>query len=110
MSRKKIIKQIPVEGDDANVIRVEVYYNMGGWNYFSGKQEARGLWLSISPLQVSERSTIYQGWSGQKMFVKRMARFSAKVLREFQPEDFLVDRLVENVANNNNLKIVNHGS
>ena len=88
------------------MIRVEVYYNMGGMNYFTGSSEARGLFLSVSPLHVKERSTSYLGFSGYKTLVKRMSRFSAKVLENYTPEQSLVDKLVQSVVEKNKLKII----
>ena len=106
MNRKKIIRNIPVEGGDANVIRVDIHYNVGGMNYFTARKEARGLYMSVSPLQVGDRFTTYNGFSGVKVLVKEMSRYSEKALYDFQPDQELVDRMVNRVAEYNNLKIV----
>lgn len=38
---------------DANHLKVSVFYDKGGINYFNYKDEARGYWASVNPVTVS---------------------------------------------------------
>jgi hypothetical protein len=102
---KKIIKDIPIKGGNtkANVLRVEVNYQLGGWNYFTGVKENRGLYLSVSPLEVGDGFTGYVGFSGVKKHVKEMKRFSKKTLDTFIPDDGVVKSLIDHVVSKNDI-------
>lgn len=43
-------KYLSVQGNDVNCLKIEVYYHLGGINYFTYKDEQRGYYLSISPI------------------------------------------------------------
>ena len=54
-------RYIPVEENPiANFIRVELYYDKGGMNYFTGKTERRGYYLSAVPVTSYNRG--YTFW------------------------------------------------
>lgn len=68
---------IPCKGEN-QYLKVELYYNLGGMNYFTYKQERRGYYLSICPV---ERSRCGAGWmesyaafTGTKILVQECAR------------------------------------
>ena len=68
-------------------IRVETYYSLGGYNYFTYRQERRGYYISVAPVErseyapgvVMERTTCF---SGYKALLKEVSRKSAKAERE----------------------------
>jgi len=61
-----------------------VYYSLGGMNYFTGTAEPRGFYLSVSPVERSEKNGItiktYAAFSGTKILVEPAKRFSKKGL------------------------------
>ena len=88
-NRRTIVRKYTVENHpEANEIRVEVYYHIGGMSYLAGRMEKRGFNLSVTPLNVSEGWTTYRGFSGVKMFLQEASRFSQKAL----------DRVVANLS------------
>lgn len=64
-------------------LKCELYYSLGGMNYFTSKTEARGYYVSVSP--VERRTTdfgvtteSYAAFSGWKKCVVECARKSKK--------------------------------
>lgn len=51
-------RYIPAKGDKVNNLKVDLYYSLGGINYFTYKNEARGYYLSVTPVDRSERGGI----------------------------------------------------
>lgn len=96
--------EIPVEGANANVVTVDLYYAKGGMNYFTGDVEKRGLKLSVIPEFVSKHSRSYTGFSGIKRHVKDLNRFSQKALDNFEVDTELVEAMVNHVLVKNQLK------
>lgn len=96
----------------ATHLKIEVYYNLGGHNVFTGKDEPRGYYLSVSP--VERRRTdygitteTYVAFSGIKECIKPVGRKSAKAEKE--AENIALDRenkLIEYVCIKNGLEIV----
>lgn len=63
-------------------LKIEVYYHLGGMNYFTYKEEKRGYYLSVSPVEKHGGMESYVGFSGIKQLVKGVARKSAKAEAE----------------------------
>lgn len=106
MKDEKIIKRIPLvptEKNRSNEIEVSVYYSKGGINYFTGKDERRGLYLSVTPQERTPTSVGYIGFSGIKRFVLEMKKFTPKKLESYVPTDEEVDEMVKHVIEKNNL-------
>lgn len=61
-----------------NVLEVKVYYDLGGVSWATGDRNKRGYYLSVSPLQVSSNTVMYQGFSGMYYFLNEVARQSKK--------------------------------
>ena len=84
ITKKYISVQSPTE--EVTHLKVELYYSMGGWNYFVGKQEPRGYYLSVTPVKKwkSETATYEQfaAFTGCKTLIKEVARKSKKAERE----------------------------
>jgi hypothetical protein len=111
MKDKRIIKQLPILNNKANTLQVELYYSKGGMNYFTGTNERRGLYLSVSPLEIKEyegggRSIGYVGFSGTKKCVKEMARFNQKQFDNFVVDENDIEPLMNHVIKQNNLEVV----
>jgi hypothetical protein len=105
----RVVAEYPIVGGNtrANVLRLTLEYRLGGHNYFTGDNNPRGLFLSCSPLEVTQKdgytTTGYVGFSGTNMHLKDMKRFSQKTLDSFEPTDEQVKRLVDHVIRDNNL-------
>jgi hypothetical protein len=85
---------------------VEVYYNLGGMNYFSGKSEARGYYLSVTPQTIAGGVKTFTAFTGTKMLLLEVKRQSPKSLTEAIKIAGLKKRdLILLVALNNKLEI-----
>ena len=67
-------------------LKVELTYNLGGFNVFTCKQEARGYYLSVCPVK-RERDEYgvmesFVAFSGTKLLVKEVKRKSQKAEQE----------------------------
>lgn len=109
MSKKssRLIKLLEVLSGPASHVKIEVYYSLGGMNYFSGGSEARGIYLSVTPVTISGgegyRTESYTGFSGTKLLVKEMARFNQKAIDTFVPAEEDIKRLLSHVLSKNNI-------
>lgn len=93
-------------------IKVELYYAKGGWNYFTGNQERRGLYLSVSPVTRTVHegggvSESYVGFSGIKQFVLEMKRMNQKTLDNFVIDEKMKKQLIDHVCRKNNITLKN---
>lgn len=112
METKRISKTfIPVlNNEKVNNIKIEIYYSKGGLNYFTSRNEQRGLYVSVSPVK---RETIignivtesYAGFSGIKECVLPLNKFSSKTCENFQIDESTKQKLINHVIEKNNLTI-----
>jgi hypothetical protein len=70
------------------VYEVEVYYSLGGINYFSGGTNRRGVYISIGPKEVSEGSVSCvllgnENESGMRMLLQELPRKNEKILQQW---------------------------
>lgn len=76
-------------------LKVEVYYSLGGMNYFTYKSEPRGYYLSVTPIERIDRGgyfvEIQSAFSGYKMILKEVKRKSKKA--EAEAEQIAADGL-----------------
>jgi len=113
MSKTTISKKyLAVLPNDKNIthLKVELYYDLGGANYFSGSVEARGIKLSVSPVQREERNDnivveSYTAFSGFKKLVKEMARYNKKTCENFVLSETEEQEMINIVLNHNWLKL-----
>lgn len=59
-------------------LKCELYYSLGGMNYFTGRTEARGYYVSVSPVKRSDGWESYTAFSGWKKCVVECARKGKK--------------------------------
>ena len=98
----------PMESGTAHavdVVDVDVVYALGGTNYFSGRNDPRGVYIHITPRTIERSESGYfveSQWllagtakSGAKMFVLPLARYSEKRLRAVAE---YLDGMVSNIA------------
>ena len=79
-------KYEPIEGSN-KVLKIEVYYDKGGMNYFNSKNEPRGYWLAMRQVErkVEDHGVVIESYgmfSGTKMFLKEVKKQSEKAYRE----------------------------
>ena len=79
-------KYEPIEGSN-KVLKMEIYYDKGGMNYFNGKVEPRGYWLSMRQVErkVEDRGIVIESYgmfSGAKAFLKQVKKKSDKAYQE----------------------------
>ena len=79
-------KYEPIEGSNKE-LKIEVYYDKGGINYFNGKVEPRGYWLSMRQVERERRDNgifieSYGMFSGAKSFLKEVKRYSQKTYED----------------------------
>jgi hypothetical protein len=55
---KKYIKIIKNEKDKNNNLKIEVYYDLGGYNMFTYQPKKRGYYISVTPVERSERNGV----------------------------------------------------
>lgn len=109
MKRARLIREVPTTGKE--FIEVELYYEMGGKNNFTGKERDRGYYLCVVPMRKSLssgklRAKSYKSFSGVVKKVKDVKRFSEKGFCSFIPKKVDIDYLVNYVADKNGLEIL----
>ena len=89
MNKRKVrLSDTKITGSShgSNTLRVEVYYDMGGMNYFTGKSHPRGYRVSVVPVEVRENSVSFRAFSGGFNMLEEADRFSAKRLEQLALE------------------------
>lgn len=93
-------------------LEIKVYYSLGGMNYFSGSSEARGYYLSVSPVEVSRRedgsicSTSYTAFSGTKLLLLEAKRKSQSKMNEaLNLAEGRQEEIISHVLSKNQAKI-----
>lgn len=81
---------------DNKDFKIQLYYNLGGENYFSGKQEKRGYYVSVTPVHLEDNGHYIvetsTAWSGIKECLLEVKRKSTK--SENKAIDMLTDEFV----------------
>lgn len=105
MNRDKLSVEYLPTTKESTFIKAKLFYDKGGMNYFSGKEERRGYYLSVSPVERSGNIETYTMFTGTKVFISSAKRFSKKVaenhmldfsLRGWRTDyDWLLDRVLE---------------
>ena len=87
------------------VISVEVGYDLGGTNYFTGYVNPRGYYLYVIPKTYTEHLTTVRAFSGVKKLIESATRFSKKRLDTLKIDKTVVSRLVDHVCTKEKLVI-----
>ena len=95
---------------NATHLLIELRYNLGGFNYFTHKQEPRGYYLSVSPVALEQRDGYtlesYTAFTGTKYLVKEVMRRSVKAEQEAEQKAGEIEKsLIAFVCNQNNIAI-----
>lgn len=84
MSNKRIItREYEIPGrEDVNTLTVELYYDLGGYNFMTYKPKPRGFYLSITPEMVTKHCREYVAFSGVAGCIYECSRYSKKAQTE----------------------------
>lgn len=80
--------RVPGPGEKVDAVNIDVYYDKGGTNIFSGKEQGRGVWVTLSPVTREQRgSGIATGFQigdnrGRRFLARELARKNDRVLLE----------------------------
>jgi len=96
-------RHIEVNGQ---TLEIELYYHLGGMNYFTGRNEKRGYYLSVSPVKLSKSedgrfvTTSYTAFSGVKDCILEVKRSSEKAFNQArelakEKEQVLIDHVTK---------------
>ena len=99
-NQRKTIQKLALTTSDPNVIVVSVSYSLGGMNYFSGRKEPRGYYLSATPETHTQNCRSFMAFSGTKILLEETSRFSQKRFDAITTEQRTLEnaeRLVEKV-------------
>ena len=105
MDRTRILKEHKIIDGKKTFVEVSLSYDLGGWNFFTGESEARGIYVNVSPVEKGDGWRSFTAFSGIKMLVKPLKRFNKKIFESFVPEETDVERLLTHVLNKNNITI-----
>lgn len=77
----------------ATHLKAEIYYSLGGMNYFTSRIEQRGYYMSISPVKRDGVCESYTAFTGLKQLVLPVQRKSQKKMIEAQKyfDDHILD-------------------
>lgn len=107
MSKENIFKTY--EEVNGQTLKIELYYNIGGYNYGTGRMMERGYYASVSPVELSktdsgytiEKYTAFTGVCKLIHPVKRKSKAAAdkaeKMFNEELKQD-LIDYVLERQA------------
>ena len=92
-----VVEDGDYEGEEEFLI-VALRYDKGGWNMFSGGNEGRGYYLSVTPVVEGVSASgigfaRFGLFSGIKTLIEPATRFSAKRLETIVPDEDVIGRL-----------------
>lgn len=104
MSKNKEIFRIPTN-DALTTIDIELSYQLGGHNPFSYANEKRGIYVSVSPMKREGGFRSFSAFSGVKLCIKELKRFSNKAMETAKPDFDTVKSMVTQVCQQSQLNI-----
>ena len=103
--------ELKANGKSATHLKCEVYYSLGGMNYFTYERERRGYYASVTPVERKSCGNGvmmegYMAFTGTKMLLKEVSRKSAKAEAEAEKiAENAFNRLIDYVLNKNGLEL-----
>ena len=102
--------EVKENADRVTHLKCEVYYSLGGFNCFTCKQEGRGYYASVTPIERRNdygfTSESFVAFTGIKQLVKPVSRKSAKAQSEAEKlAESVFDYLIEYVLNKQGLEL-----
>ena len=103
MNNPIFVEYLPLEDNPkATHLKVQLYYDLGGYNYFTYNAEPRGYYMSASPVCHSEHCESYTAFTGNKLCILEVPRKSkkaeeqAKALFDEQKDIIIRHTLIKN--------------
>ena len=96
--------------EDEKWMKIEIFYSLGGMNYFYGKSEPRGYSVSFTTVERGEDFEKYAPMSDEnfRIFIKEVKRKSKKTERELiEFIGSIIEELFELYKENNKEEIFN---
>lgn len=93
-------------------VKVNVYYSLGGMNYFNSKNEDRGYWISVSPIQIERRNDgivfeSYRAFSGTKRLIIGASRKSQSGFdKAFKLAEELENEMLNYISEKHGINII----
>ena len=89
-----------VDNNRATHLKCELYYDLGGMNFFTHETEPRGYYVSVVPVSRSNGLESYTAFTGCKQLVQTCSRKSKKQqelaeLKYKEVRDLLINRLLQ---------------
>ena len=113
MNRNNIHKEYLPTDKENTFLKIHVYYALGGMNYFTGKEERRGYYLLVTPVERSGMIETYSAFSGYKHFISSATRFNKKtatnIALQFGVGTHLINEyqwLIDKVLAENSLSLI----
>ena len=96
---KKYIAIVENNHDKCNFVKVYLDYDLGGMNYFSGREKKRGYYLTVLPVEKGGHMEGFTAFTGVSELLIECSRKSTKAEQraiEKAPayEKFLIDHIV----------------
>lgn len=86
---------------DNKDFKVQLYYNLGGTNYYSGREEKRGYYIGVTPVHLEDNGHYIietsVAWTGIKDCILEVKRKSSKA--EKQAMDLMTDEFIDSYIN-----------
>ena len=98
-------KYLEVAEGGATHIKIKLYYDLGGHNYFTNQQVARGIKLSVSPVSKGDGWESYTAFSGISRHLKDMNRYNKKTCEKFVVDLETEKAMIDYVCRENNIKL-----
>lgn len=67
-----------------NAIKISVYYDMGGMNYFQGQTEPRGYYFSFGTVDKGDHHESQMAFSGSKILIQEANKYSPNTLKKLR--------------------------
>lgn len=105
------MKQYIQTTNPSTQLKIRLYYDKGGMNYFTSSTEPRGYKVSVTPVNLSEcgRIETTAAFSGYKKTIKETKRYSQKtfdkLVDSFDLKSPEIDSLILAVLKKNQLKL-----
>jgi hypothetical protein len=103
--RTRILNHLKLK-NTTKVLEIELYYHTGGMNFFAGQSEERGIYLSVTPAEIAKDSRTITAFSGTKLCLKPIKRFSRKEFNTFTYKSEDLQKLIDHVLRKNKLELL----
>lgn len=99
----RLLKSVATK--QGKILEYELYYHLGGMNYFTGEVMHRGLYFSITPVERTKESKTVWAFTGTCILVQPLNRFSQKALDSFEVDSILQSDVLRHVLAKNKLEL-----